>query len=280
MLTVALRLGSDSWLARFGRAFTEKFIDAIIPGSGNIGEEIRANILQKKYHFQIAGMNLLLTDAVVVMWLAVAVLIVFGIWLGRKREMVPVGRQTVAEMMVDRLLSLCKSNGMTQKQAEEVTPFVGSICFFLVFNNIIAVFRLKPPAKNPAFPFALAFFSIGFVIFMSIRFVGVKGFFHSLLDPMKAMLPFRILDYLIKPMSLALRLFGNIFGAFILMDFVYIIFPAALPWILGLWFDLGDGILQAVVFAYLTISYIGEVLEGAHTHTYDITPVITQKKTA
>ena len=265
MLAIALRSASDSWLARFGRAFKEKFTEALIPGADHIGEEIRENIIQKKYHFEVAGVKLLLTDAVIVMFIAVAALAIFSIWLGKKQEKIPVGRQTVAETIVNLFLSLCKSNGMSQKQAETVAPFVGSICFFLVFNNAIAVFRLKPPAKNPAFPFALAFFTICYVIFISIRFVGVKGFFHSLIDPMKAMLPFKILDYIIKPMSLALRLFGNIFGAFILMEFIYIIFPAALPWVLGIWFDLGDGILQAVVFSYLTVSYIGEVLEGAHS---------------
>lgn len=266
MLAGTPHLYSDNWLPRFGHAFKEKFIEAFIPGADNIGEEIRANIIQKKYYFELGGVEFLITDAVMIMCIAVVALIVFSIWLGKKRKVVPVGRQTVAEVIVNLFLSLCKANGMSQKQAEDVAPFIGSIGFFLVFNNVIAVFRLSPPAKNPAFPFALAFFTIGFVIFTSIRFVGIKGFFHSLIDPMKAMLPFKILDYIIKPMSLALRLFGNIFGAFILMEFIYIIFPTALPWVLGIWFDLGDGILQAVVFSYLTVSYIGEVIEGAHEY--------------
>ena len=64
---------------------------------------------------------------------------------------------------------------------------------------------------------------------MSIRFVGWKGFWHSLVYPKAMLLPFKILDYLIKPMSLSLRLFGNIFGAFILMEFIYLIIPAILP---------------------------------------------------
>ena len=59
-------------------------------------------------------------------------------------------------------------------------------------------------------------------------------------------------------------MFGNIFGSFILMEFIYIIVPAIVPGVVGLWFDLADGILQGVIFAYLTATYVGEVIEGAH----------------
>ena len=110
----------------------------------------------------------------------------------------------------------------------------------------------------------MALFAIVYVIFMSIRFVGLGGFARSFTDPKPFMIPFKIIDFFIKPISLALRLFGNVFGAFILMEFVGMVLPVLLPGVLSLWFDLMDGILQAVVFCYLTISYIGEVVESAH----------------
>jgi F-type H+-transporting ATPase subunit a len=75
------------------------------------------------------------------------------------------------------------------------------------------------------------------------------------------MLPFRLLDYVIKPLSLALRLFGNVFAAFVFMEFLSISLPVIVPGIAGLWFDIIDGVIQAVVFAYLTMSYIGENIE-------------------
>jgi F-type H+-transporting ATPase subunit a len=77
------------------------------------------------------------------------------------------------------------------------------------------------------------------------------------------LLPFKILDFFIKPVSLSLRLFGNVFGAYILMEFIYIVVPMILPGLLGLWFDIADGILQGVIFSYLSITYIGEVIESA-----------------
>ena len=89
---------------------------------------------------------------------------------------------------------------------------------------------------------------------------------------MPAMLPFKILDFLIKPVSLSLRLFGNVFGAFVFMEFLYIIVPVVLPGIFGIWFDIADGLLQAVVFSYLTMSYIGEIVEIGHEHNNNPPP--------
>lgn len=257
----AVFLESSNWFMQFLTSFKDQFLESL--KVGNIGEDISEAILQQKQYFDVGSVHILLTDAVIVTWIAVAVFCILWIWIAAKRERIPSGRQLVSESVVDLFLTLCKSNGMNQKQAEHVAPFIGSICFFLIACNLASAFKIAPPAKNFAFPVSLAIFTIGYVIFTGIRFVGLKGFWSSLLDPMPAMLPFKLLDYIIKPMSLSLRLFGNVFGAFILMEFIYIIIPGIIPGILGLWFDILDGILQAVIFTYLTTTYIGEIIEGA-----------------
>lgn len=257
----AVFLASSNWFIQFLNSFKDQFIESL--KIGNIGEDISKAILQQQQNLYIGKVHVLLTDAVIVTWVAVAVFCILWIWIAAKRERVPSGRQLVSESVVDLFLTLCKSNGMNQKQAESVAPFLGSICFFLIACNLASAFKIAPPAKNIAFPIALALFTIGYVIFTGIRFVGIKGFWASLIDPMPAMLPFKLLDYIIKPMSLSLRLFGNVFGAFILMEFIYIVIPVAVPGILGLWFDIIDGLLQAVIFTYLATTYIGEIIEGA-----------------
>ena len=257
----AVFLASSNWFIQFLVSFKDQFIESL--KIGNIGEDISKAILQQQQYLYVGKVHVLLTDAVIVTWVAVAIFCALWIWIAAKRERVPSGRQLVSESVVDLFLTLCKSNGMNQKQAESVAPFLGSICFFLIACNLASAFKIAPPAKNIAFPIALALFTVGYVIFTGIRFVGIKGFWGSLIDPMPAMLPFKLLDYLIKPMSLSLRLFGNVFGAFILMEFIYIVIPVAVPGILGLWFDIIDGLLQAVIFTYLATTYIGEIIEGA-----------------
>lgn len=257
----AVFLASSNWFIQFLISFKDQFIESL--KIGNIGEDISKAILQQQQYLYVGKIHVLLTDAVIVTWVAVAIFCALWIWIAAKRERVPSGRQLVSESVVDLFLTLCKSNGMNQKQAESVAPFLGSICFFLIACNLASAFKIAPPAKNIAFPIALALFTVGYVIFTGIRFVGIKGFWGSLIDPMPAMLPFKLLDYLIKPMSLSLRLFGNVFGAFILMEFIYIVIPVAVPGILGLWFDIIDGLLQAAIFTYLATTYIGEIIEGA-----------------
>jgi len=257
----AVYLASTNWFIQFLVSFRDQFIESL--KISDIGADISKAILQQESNFKVGGVHFMLTDAVIVTWVAVALFILLWIWIASKREHVPSGRQLVSESVIDLFMTLCKSNGMSQKQAEKVTPFLGTVCFFLVACNLASVFKIAPPAKNPAFPVAMALFTIAYVLVTSIRIVGIKGFWASLNDPMPAMLPFKILDYLIKPVSLSMRLFGNIFGAFILMEFIYIVIPAVVPGILSIWFDIADGILQAIIFTYLATSYIGEILESA-----------------
>lgn len=254
-------LSVSGWFQEFFKAFGSKFMDTI--RIGNIGEQIGEAILPWKNVFQVGSVKVLLTDAIIVTWVAVIPFIILWVWIAAKRETLPSGRQLVAETVVKMFLDLCKNNGLNAKQSAQVAPMIGSICFFLMSCNLVSAFKIAPPAKNVAFPIALALFTITYVIVMSIRFVGIKGLWESMLYPMSIMLPFKILDFIIKPMSLALRLFGNVFGAFILMEFLYILVPAVVPGVFGLWFDIADGLIQAVIFSYLTVLYIGEIVENA-----------------
>lgn len=253
-----------SYLSEFFSAFKDRFVEEV--KIGDIGEEINKAIKsQEVFAIHSGKLNISISDAIIAMWIVMIIIFVLAWFLGRNPKRIPTGRkQLVAESLVSLLLKVCQSSNMSYEQAEKVIPYVGTIAVFISLTNVSVIFNIPPPAKNPAFPIALALFTIVYVIGMSISFVGLKGFWRSLVYPKAMLLPFKILDYLIKPMSLSLRLFGNIFGAFILMEFIYLIVPVILPSVIGLWFDIADGILQGVIFTYLTVNYIGEVIEGAH----------------
>ena len=259
-----LLLSVSSWFSEFGKSFCDSFVDEI--KVGDIGEDINEGIMQWKQSFRLGSVKLMLTDAIIVTWIAVLIAaVIFGL-MARKATIRPGGRQNVLEALVGLIISVGMSFGMTRKEAEHVTPMIGTMCIMIMSCNVISAFKISPPAKNIAFPIALALFAITYVIYASIRFVGVKGFWASLTSPMPGLLPFKILDYIIKPVSLSLRLFGNVFGAFVFMEFLYIVIPFVVPGLFGLWFDIADGILQAVVFSYLTMSYIGEAVEVGHEY--------------
>lgn len=248
---------------RFLAALKERITDVF--RIGDIGSRITEAIMPRTL-FQIHwfGRVLPVPDAIVVSWGVIVVLFLLAVWLGRNFRQIPRGKQLLSEGLVGILTSLCKSNGLSDAQTDRVVPFVGSVALMITLSNISSFIGISPPAKNPGYCFGLSILAVAYVVYIGIHFVGLKGMWRSLASPVGMMVPFSILDYLIRILSLALRLFGNVFGAFILMEFIRIVMPPGLPGIVGLWFDLVDGILQAVIFTYLTVMYVGEIVEANH----------------
>ena len=261
-MTIVSFLLAGTWFSEFWAAFVEQFTERLF-GHKDIGEEISEAIMQVQMSFAAGDNTLIITDAIIVTWIAVVIMLfIVAVLLGKpsKDHKLTKG-QTILVSLTELVISTAMSFGMNRKQAEEVAPMVMTFGLVLVACNSISYFHLPPPAKNVAFPVGCAIVAIIYVIVMTFKFIGIKGFWISLTQPVAIMLPFRLLDYVIKPLSLALRLFGNVFAAFVFMEFLSISLPVIVPGIVGLWFDIIDGVIQAVVFAYLTMSYIGENLE-------------------
>ncbi len=261
-MTILSFILAGTWFTEFWSAFVEQLTERLF-GHKNIGEEISEAIMQVQMSFSAGNKSLIITDAIIVTWIAVVImLIIVAVLLGKpsKDHKLTKG-QTILVSLTELVISTAMGFGMNRKQAEEVAPMVMTFGLVLVACNSISYFHLPPPAKNIAFPVGCAIVAIIYVIVMTFKFIGIKGFWISLTQPIAIMLPFRLLDYVIKPLSLALRLFGNVFAAFVFMEFLSISLPVIVPGIVGLWFDIIDGVIQAVVFAYLTMSYIGENLE-------------------
>jgi F-type H+-transporting ATPase subunit a len=103
--------------------------------------------------------------------------------------------------------------------------------------------------------------SILIVLYSSFRYKGLGGTVKDLFRPVSMMFPFKLMEYVTKPLSLCLRLFGNIVAAFIIMELVFH-FTGLFAAPLSAYFDLFDGILQAYIFVFLTCLYIGEAVEA------------------
>ena len=265
-MTTALIM-AGSWLSEFFAAFAEKFAERF-SSDKDIGSEISEAILQVKMYFNVGDYKLLITDAVIVTWIAViAMLIVLTLLIGKPSKDLKLTKgQAIVVSLTELVISTAMSFGMNRKQAEEVTPMILTFGLVITACNSISYFHLPPPAKNIAFPVGCAITAIIYVIVMTFKFVGPKGFWITLTTPIVVMIPFKLLDYVVKPLSLALRLFGNVFAAFIFMEFLSISVPIILPGVAGLWFDIVDGLIQAIVFSYLTMSYIGENVEAVNEY--------------
>ena len=152
--------------------------------------------------------------------------------------------------------------GPLSPKGKRYAPYMMTIACYVALANIFYVFGIKPPTKDLTVTAALAVMSIVLVQMAGIQTKGVKGWLHSFLEPMPAMLPMNILELFIKPVSLCMRLFGNVLGAFVIMELIEYIVPVGVPVVFSMYFDIFDGFIQAYVFVFLTSLFM---LEGIET---------------
>ncbi len=200
------------------------------------------------------------SESVVVTWIAMAVLIVIAFLLGRNLKVRnPRKRQQIAELIVLKLDAFTKKT--LGEEATEYSTYMAVVLLFIGFVNLIGVFGFKPPTKDLNVPAALALMSIVLVEVAGIRAHGTGGWLKGFAKPMAILTPINILEIFIRPLSLCMRLFGNVLGAFVIMELVKLVVPVGVPAILSLYFDVFDGLIQAYVFVFLTSLYISEAVE-------------------
>ena len=84
---------------------------------------------------------------------------------------------------------------------------------------------------------------------------------EKLAEPMPIILPINILEIFIRPVSLCMRLFGNVLGSFVVMELIKQVVPVIVPVPFSFYFDIFDGLIQAYVFVFLTSLFIKEAIE-------------------
>ena len=226
------------------------------------------------FTLNLYGIEIPVTETVIVSWAVMLILIVLSLIVTRKFKEIPVGAQAILEAAVEFLNNFAKNQ--FGKFSKYLGPYMGSLFLFLLVANIIGVlsplevkfmghefeppFPIRPPTRDINVTVALAIISILLVLVCGFAARGVKGWFKRLLYPFPFMLPFNLMEYATRLISLSLRLFGNILGAFVLMNLIEGVLPLALPMVVSLYFDFFDGLLQAAIFVFLTSLYISEAV--------------------
>ena len=201
-----------------------------------------------------------IAESVVVSWLVMAILVSLAIWLTRGLKVHdPSKKQVVAELIVTWLDSFTQS--MLGPNAKEYSGYISTVLLYIGLANIIGIFGLKPPTKDLNVTIALALMSIVLIEVSGIRAKGCKGWLKSFAQPMAIVTPINILELVTRPLSLCMRLFGNVLGAFVIMELIKMVVPVIIPSIFSLYFDFFDGFIQAYVFVFLTSLFIAEATE-------------------
>ena len=196
-------------------------------------------------------------EAMIMTWIVIIGLIVFGALAARGRARVPGAIQLVGELVVKQLYGLTEE-ALGPKYAKQFAPMICALFIFLLMSNWLGILpHLEEPTRDLNTPLSLGL--LGFVIahWAGIKEKGFKTYIKSYFEPVFFLMPLNLIGELAKIISISFRLFGNIMGgAIIILVVSYLSYNILLPPFLNAFFGLFVGTIQAFVFTMLTVVYI------------------------
>lgn len=203
----------------------------------------------------LGGINV--TQSVVVTWIIMAVLMAATLLLTRNLKVRDPGKvQVLLECAVNFLNNFVKTN--IGKHWRPFVPYLGTVALYIGFSNIIGIFGLTPPTKDVSVTTALAIMSMCLIYGAQFRYRGFVGGMREFAQPVWLLVPINLMEVAVRPLALCMRLFGNILGAFIIMELIKYLAPVGVPAVVSIYFDLFDGLIQMAVFVFLTTLFTGE----------------------
>ncbi len=217
--------------------------------------------IHEVFGFDIGGFHVGIDEGTVVSWVIMAVVVILSIILTRNLKVTGAlsKRQLLLETVYEKATGFFRD--IVGEKGERYIPWLMSTALFIGLSNMIGIFGMKPPTKSMQVTLAMALTSIVLVEYAAYKDKGVKGRLKAFTKPLAIVTPINLLEIIIKPLSLCMRLFGNIIGAFIIMELIKAVVPVVVPVALSLYFDIFDGLLQAYIFVFLTALYIKEAVE-------------------
>ena len=221
-----------------------------------------------------AGGKVFVTETTLYAIIAAVILSIVGIWMGHDLKKVPHGKQVLAEKLVGWVYDFT-ADRMGKENAEIFAPYLGTLISFLIVINATGLLGLRPVTADLNITAGLAIVSYVTIQVSSVKKLGVKKRFEEMADPYIMMVPMKIINDVTLPVTLALRLFGNIFGGMIVVDMWMSLMTslslkiAPVPFLrcvtvipLNLFFDIFEPIIQGYIFTVLTATDLGEGLAG------------------
>lgn len=213
--------------------------------------------LEVKTKFMIGGIAI--PDSVFVSWLIMAFLVIGSILLTRRMKMVPGRGQLVAETFVGFINSFMKDT--LGEHWRPFAPYLGTVGLYIACANLCGVLGATPPTKDLNVTAALALMSMLLIYGAGFYYKGLRGGLKQFAEPMPLIAPLNVMEIVIRPLSLCMRLFGNVLGSFVVMELIKAVVPAVVPLIFSAYFDIFDGLIQTIVFVFLTTLFLKESLE-------------------
>lgn len=211
-------------------------------------------------------------DTLITMWAVMAVLIILAFVSTRKMSIFPTKMQAVAESIVGMFVNLTDSM-IGGKDAKKHVPLAASLFLFIVTANLcgqlpLRLFHLSKgelasPTNDINLTAAMAVIVLIYYVAAGIKKKKFKFFLHEFSFVGIVMALVELLEMFTRPLSLAIRLFANIFAGEVLVSIALGVTAYLLPLPIML-FEILVAFIQATVFMMLTIAYIGSAAGESH----------------
>lgn len=220
----------------------------------------------QKILFKLLGLEV--TSAVTTMWIVMAVIALLA-WVGTRRlKKVPSGIQNFLEFGVEFLMNFY-AGILGRENAKRFIPFLMTMFMFILFSNYSGLFPGVGHLTGLQAPTSMLSVPAGFAItvFLATHIIGVREhglhYFKRFGQPFIFFLPLNIIEEFVRPLSLCLRLYGNIYGEEMTIAVLLSLIPLAAPVPMML-LSVLMGFIQALVFTLLTAVYIGNAVSSGH----------------
>jgi F-type H+-transporting ATPase subunit a len=207
------------------------------------------------------------SETLITAYCATAVIIVLGLLFKfvfiKKFTQAPKGLQNLLEMAIGGVRRF-SVNVLGEKAGEAIAPYMLTIYAFVILGGLTEYVGIRSPATDLNCTIALALITFVLIIAFAVRYRGVFGWLKSYAHPKAIMVPFNIIASVTTPVSLACRMFGNLFSGLLIMDLIYGgmgDFAIAVPALASLYLIMFHIAMQSYVFTTLTLNFIQERME-------------------
>lgn len=233
------------------------------------GERMEQNVdfmIEGYQKLNFFGHEVWITTTHVCMFIVCAALVILGIAVNckiRHAKEVPGILQNIAETYVELLDNIVKDNMF--RHWRKYANYILTIFMFIFFANISGLFGLRPPTADFCMTLTLALVTFTVIQYNAIKTNhGPLKYLKSLTQPLPLLFPINVIGEVATPVSLSLRLFGNIMGGTVMMALFYGLLPRlvtiGIPVFLHAYLDLFSGAIQTYVFCMLSMVFINDKL--------------------
>ena len=201
-----------------------------------------------------------ISESVAVTWIIMAVVVLLCVIFVRNLSVENPGKaQLLLESAIGKGVDFFED--VMGKENRRYIPYLITVLIYIGIANIIGLFGFKPPTKDLNVTIALAVMSMCLIEYSGIHKNGLKHWVKHFAKPVPVVAPITILEIVIRPLSLCMRLFGNMLAGFVVLELLKYFVPLICPIPVSFYFDIFDGLLQAYVFVFLTSLFMKENLE-------------------